>query len=30
MRGIGERGEETPATRTALASFPGSLGNANF
>ena len=30
MRGIGERGEGTPATRTPFASFLRSLANANF
>ena len=30
MRGIGERGEGTPATRTPLDSFLRSLANANF
>ena len=30
MRGIGERGEGTPATRTPFASFLRSPANANF
>ena len=30
IRGIGERGEGTPATRTPFASFLRSLANANF